>query len=335
MPDYQQQLLRALLAYVTQRGADPKRLCALSNIDARILQQGHPVAVTATEVNSLWKNAAHAAEDPLFGLHFGEAMQLAALGVVGQIIQTSNTISEAVAHAGALTPLLTDMFCMQTEHGAKQFSMRFVADPVKAADHPHTFKHFSAFIAVFAVHELDGLLMRRLSPVTVQLPYDVEETAEFERVLRCPLKKKGEALTLTFDNSWLHQEILSANYELQSILLQQVHALQAGAQPAGDFHARIFQYLLSNSYLYSASLESVAANFSMSPRSLQRKLAGEGVTFLQVQDEVRKALALDYLRSGHHSVKDIAYMLGYNESSAFLKAFKRWTGKTPGEMRTA
>lgn len=335
MQDYQQQFLRALLAYAGQRGADPRRLCALSNIDARILQQGHTVSVTPAQVNSLWKNAAHATGDPLFGLHFGEAMQLAALGVVGQIIQTSNTAGEAIGHAGALTPLLTDMFRMQVNHGAKQFSISFVADPEKAKEAPYTFRHFGTFVAVFSVHELDGLLMRRLAPVSVQLPYEVAETAEYERVLRAPLRKKGKDITVTFDNTWLHQEILSANYELQSILLKQVHALQAGAQPAGDFHARIYQFLLSNSYLYSASLEAVAANFSMSARSLQRKLRDEGVSFLQIQDEVRKALAMDYLRSGHHSVKDIAYMLGYNESSAFLKAFKRWTGKTPGEVRRA
>lgn len=335
MNEHQQQLLRALLAYASQRGADPRRLCALSNIDVRIVQQGHGVSVSTAQVNSLWKNAAHATGDHLFGLHFGEAMQLAALGVVGQIIQTCNTVGEALAQAGALTPLLTDMFRMHIHHGAKQFSISFPADPEKVKAEPYTFRHFSAFLAVFAVHELNGLLMRRLAPVSAQMPYDVPETTEYERVLRCPLRKKAKDLTLTFDNSWLPQEILSANYELQGILLQKVHALQAGAQPAGDFHARIFQYLLSNSYLYSASLEAVAANFSMSARSLQRKLAGEGVTFLQVQDEVRKALALDYLRSGHHSVKDIAFMLGYNESSAFLKAFKRWTGKTPGEMRVA
>ncbi len=333
MQDLQQQLIRALLAYAGQRGADPRRLCSLSGIDEKILQQGHTVQLTSAQVNSLWKNAVHATADPQFGLHFGEAMQLAALGVVGQIIQTSNTAGEAIAHAGALTPMLTDMYRMQVHHGAKQFSICFVADSVKVKEYPYTFRHLTPFLAVFAVHELDGLLMRRLAPVSAQLPYEVAETGEYERVLRCPLRKKGKDLTITFDNSWLQQEILSANYELQTILLQQVHALQAGTQPAGDFHARIYQFLLSNSFLYAASLEAVAANFNISARTLQRKLRDEGITFLQIQDEVRKALALDYLRSGHHSVKDIAYMLGYNESSAFLKAFKRWTGKTPGEMR--
>ncbi len=72
MQDFQQQLLRALLAYAAQRGADPRRLCALSNIDARILQQGHAVNVTPAQVNGLWKNAAHATADHLFGLHFGK-----------------------------------------------------------------------------------------------------------------------------------------------------------------------------------------------------------------------------------------------------------------------
>jgi AraC-like DNA-binding protein len=86
---------------------------------------------------------------------------------------------------------------------------------------------------------------------------------------------------------------------------------------------------MANAYLGILSLEDVAANFNMAPRSLQRRLQEEDITFQQLADSVRKSLALHYIRLGEHPIKAISNMLGYNELSAFSRAFKRWTGKAP------
>jgi AraC-like DNA-binding protein len=63
-------------------------------------------------------------------------------------------------------------------------------------------------------------------------------------------------------------------------------------------------------------------------------LQEESVTFQQLADSVRKSLALSYLESGKYQIKEVSYMLGYNELSAFSRAFKRWTGKAPFEYRS-
>ena len=92
---------------------------------------------------------------------------------------------------------------------------------------------------------------------------------------------------------------------------------------------------MKNAYLGTASLEEMASYFNVSPRSLQRKLKEEDVTYQELADEVRKSLALHYISSGSYYVKEVSYMLGYNELSAFSRAFKRWTGKAPGEWKGA
>lgn len=334
MEDFQQQFILALLAYAAQRDVKPLRLCELSAIDYKTLQKPGKYPLTATQINHLWKNAAHLCNDPLFGLHFGESMQLAALGIVGQIIQTSNSVAEALSNAGAITPLITDIFRMQVHHHKKTFTIQFSAQEKKAAASPDTFRHMSAFLAVFAVHELNGLLMQKITPVSVQLPYRVDDLPEYERVLRGPLKKKTGELAVELDNSLLNLSILTANYELQNYLLGKIKGLLRAEEEAGKLETRIYNYLLTNSYLYALSLEAVAANFNISPRNLQRKLKEEGVTFLQIVESVRKTLAEHYLRSGNYPVKDVAYMLGYNEPSAFLRAFRRWTGTTPAAYRS-
>jgi AraC-like DNA-binding protein len=83
-----------------------------------------------------------------------------------------------------------------------------------------------------------------------------------------------------------------------------------------------------------ASAPEIARRLGMSPRTLARQLAAEGLTFSTVLDRLRADLARHYLQDGGVSISKIAWMLGYQDASAFAHAHKRWTGKTPREART-
>jgi AraC-like DNA-binding protein len=77
----------------------------------------------------------------------------------------------------------------------------------------------------------------------------------------------------------------------------------------------------------------VARRLGMSPRKLARRLASERLTFVGILAELRADLAKRYLRDEDLAISKIAWLLGYQEVSAFTHAFKRWTGKTPTEAR--
>jgi AraC-like DNA-binding protein len=79
-------------------------------------------------------------------------------------------------------------------------------------------------------------------------------------------------------------------------------------------------------------LEQLAANFNTSSRSLQRRLRAEDTSYQQLARDCRMSLAIYYLEAGRHQVKEISQMLGYNEISAFSRAFKRWTGKASSSV---
>ena len=72
----------------------------------------------------------------------------------------------------------------------------------------------------------------------------------------------------------------------------------------------------------------------MSQRTFERRLAAEGMTFSAVVRNLRATLAQRHLNDPSLSISQIAWLLGYHEVSAFSKAFKRWTGKAPREVRT-
>lgn len=82
-----------------------------------------------------------------------------------------------------------------------------------------------------------------------------------------------------------------------------------------------------------ASLSSIAACLDTSPRTLQKRLREQGTTFKELTDEVRLELAQQYLAREEGTLIGVALLLGYSDLSAFVRAYARWTGETPGEYR--
>ena len=83
-----------------------------------------------------------------------------------------------------------------------------------------------------------------------------------------------------------------------------------------------------------ARASEIAKRLGLSQRTSARRLASEGVTFSEVLECLRADLARQYLGDQGLSVSRIAWLLGYQEISAFTHAFKRWTGQTPREARS-
>jgi AraC-like DNA-binding protein len=79
----------------------------------------------------------------------------------------------------------------------------------------------------------------------------------------------------------------------------------------------------------------VAKALALSERTLSRRLANEGATYAQVVDELRRSLALQYLKDPGLTLSQIAWLLGYEGSTSFNHAFRRWTGSSPSEARSA
>ncbi|MCR4532679.1 helix-turn-helix transcriptional regulator [Acinetobacter venetianus] len=86
---------------------------------------------------------------------------------------------------------------------------------------------------------------------------------------------------------------------------------------------------------YFPDIEQIARNLCMTSRSLHRKLKAEGTSYTQQLTNVRKALAIDYLRSTGLSTSEIAHVLGFSDVVGFRHAFKRWTGKSPNQFRNS
>jgi AraC-like DNA-binding protein len=82
-----------------------------------------------------------------------------------------------------------------------------------------------------------------------------------------------------------------------------------------------------------SSIEDVANRLAMSKRSLQRHLADEAISYQDVLNDTRQELASHYLARSTISPGEISFLIGFQDTNSFLRAFKAWTGVTPGEYR--
>lgn len=120
---------------------------------------------------------------------------------------------------------------------------------------------------------------------------------------------------------------------MHQLLLLRSHSdfaeLKASSRLQEALERVITQRLLSGRF----KLENLAEALDMPVRTLQLRLEHQGLNYRSVLDKVRLGLAQNYLKDPDLPMIKIAEFLGYSEQSPFQKAFKRWTGKTPGEYR--
>lgn len=143
-------------------------------------------------------------------------------------------------------------------------------------------------------------------------------------------------LQVSFDAAVLDLPVVGANPALAEVLERQAKIMmrllpESSAQDSA--HApRVRKLLVELLPDGAPKIERVAKRMGQSPRSLQRHLREEGHTLSGLLDEVRASISRAQLRQGA-STTEVALLLGYSELSAFHRAFKRWTGVTPGNWR--
>jgi AraC-like DNA-binding protein len=126
----------------------------------------------------------------------------------------------------------------------------------------------------------------------------------------------------------------TADPALKKYLEEQGRAVLETKPATTDLVGQVRQELVRRLGKSEAKVETIADALSLSARTLQRRLEGEGTSFQGVLDGVREQLAMSYLVNESLTVSEIAYLLGYSELRAFDRAFRRWTGKTPVGWRS-
>jgi AraC-like DNA-binding protein len=161
-------------------------------------------------------------------------------------------------------------------------------------------------------------------------PADVEP---FRKFFKVPLYFNAEHYALVFSRDWLDVYLPGADKELQLLLQKQIDALET--KHSLEFPDQVRSVLRSAIVTGDCSEDEIAALFSMRSHTLSRRLEGAGTSFHELVGECRFEIARQMLENTPLSVSQIGSSLGYSRASSFIRAFRRWSGTTPGQWRDA
>jgi len=172
----------------------------------------------------------------------------------------------------------------------------------------------------------------RLVPTRVQTTVALPGSDLYEGFFGVQLTRSN-VNSVTFSANDALRPFLTASDAMWSIfepeLRHRMADLDRHATTSEKVRTSLMETLASGRY----RVDDVASRLAVSPRTLQRRLREEGTTFQQILDAVRKDLAGGYLARSDFSNEQIAFLLGYEDSSSFYRAFRTWTGRTPEASR--
>src|SRR5574338_116769 len=294
---------------------------ALADRDGRIPRRAWLDAfVVAVEVTG----------DPDLGLHVGESIRPAHLGVLGYVLMSCESMRQAAELDQRWHSLIADGERLEYVRDG-ELGKRIQFLPPGEPPPPACAVACAAASSVSFVRWLAGA-DDGLHHIALTYP-EPRSRAAHDAFFRCELVFDAPHITIWRDPSVLRKPLAQADPGLRLRMEERAARLAAERSAPDVLVTRVRDLLARGSRDALPDLETVAAALGMSSRALKRRLADRNTSFTRIVDDTRRELALGYIADASLTLVDVAYLCGFSEQSAFHRAFKRWTGLTPGEYR--
>lgn len=156
---------------------------------------------------------------------------------------------------------------------------------------------------------------------------------EYRHIFRCPLEFETDYTALTFDKRFLSAPVIRDKSEILQFLKTSPADLLSRPDESNTFTGKIRALIGRDFSKPLPDFEWIATELHTSPQTLRRRLKQENTSFQEIKDLLRRDMAIYYLGRQELSINDIAAKIGFTEPSTFHRAFKKWTGVTPGAYR--
>lgn len=313
---------------VTELGADPAEL--LREAGLRPEDAGQPDrfisldgAVQAVE------NAAHATSTPDFGRRLAARRGIETIGPLGEAAQTSPTLNAAFAtlstFIGAHSPGLHVGLAPGAQLDTAFFEFRIIGDSARPQ------RQAMEIGLGAALQILRAILGSSYSPLAVHLPHSaLTPAADYVRYFGCTARFAQPAAGFELRAADLRRP-LRRDDQAHGSAVNQLSALTGDRSPSlSQAVISVARPLLPAGVL---TVDLVARQLGLHPRTLQRRLAAEHTTFAALVDDIRRQAAHRYLRDTDISLAHITRLLGYAEHSVFTRSCQRWFAVSPTAYR--
>jgi AraC-like DNA-binding protein len=322
-------ITRLAYAHACDQGVDPDPLLSAAGLSKQqVLDRSARVDVRR-QIDFL-DRVAKAVKDPFLGFHLAQTPDLRQLGLLYYVVASSETFGDAWERGARYTSLAHEGLSLTCLRG-REITMVFdyVAVP------RHVDLQQIEFCMTALMRLCRQLTLRELAPLRVAFTHHRnDDPSELSAFFGCSVKFGHTSDCLTFARDVRNLPIVSADPYLNKILIEYAEeALARRKKSRGSFRSDVESAIVPLLPHGTVGASEIARRLGISRRTLARRLSAEGLTFSDILDRLRGDLARRYLGDGDLAISQVAWLLGYQEASAFTHAFKRWTGMTPRDAR--
>jgi AraC-like DNA-binding protein len=281
----------------------------------------------------LLEAAAREFADPYFGLHLAKRIDPRDYGALAYVGLSSRTLHDALLNLERYLTVQTEAWNIDVL--LEQRSAVLQITPLCSSFDGHTQAAEAAVASMIYAYQF--FLGEPLAPLEVRFIHSLgssRQLSRYEELLGCPVRFTQNRCQIVLDRKSLLLPIGTADDRLLKILKSYCeHVLEQHKLAHSDLIAKIKQTIVELLPSGRAKAKLVASELGMTERTMHRRLADEGTSFTEIHERLRRGLAEKYIAEHKLSLQQVAFVLGYADQSAFSVAFKRWTGRTPKEVR--
>jgi AraC-like DNA-binding protein len=321
-------LVRILVDAVERAGVDRDLLIG-GRHDRDWLADGS-VRVGMADYDALQARAIELTRDEALGLHIAEQASEGSFDLLAPLVSHAPTLREGVALCARFGRLLTDEFGVILRERGDVATIR--PDFVRRSALSDRLRAEFAVGGFFRMIRVLGGPRASVLSVCFEHPRPAHHR-EYTRIFG-GAERFGQAFTgVSFPRTLLDRPQIHSHGELSAVLRLEAERSMRRLSPDLDEAERLRQYLLVQRPSSLPDMKTSARDMGVSPRSMRRKLARRGVSYREIVQSVRETVASRMLADPNRTIQEVAHALGFSDSSAFHRAFKRWKGATPGNFQ--
>ena len=279
---------------------------------------------------AIWNEAIHRTGDTYLGLHVAERVNMDQLGVISQAVLLCSNLGQALDLLLRYNRLTNDAVDVHLEHADGEVRLSFnLCFPPWAVPRPE-----AEFVMAVICHSISRILGRKIYPLEVRFKHtEPPEVGEYKRTFGNNVVFGYRINELVFPSALIEEPASNSDPAAFAAMEKRSAEMIKRLPPADPLIDKLRKTVFNALGVGDVSMQSISRLMNVSSDKLRKELSTRRTSFRFLVNSIKRDIALVYLEDRSWSLADVAFVLGFSDTSSFNRSFRGWTGETPTEYR--
>lgn len=298
-------------------------------IDTRVLERAD-IEIPVEQYLALWEAAGKANSN--IGLELGMQTEADDFGALGHAIHCAPSVEKMLRTLQQFIVVFAQESVVQIEIDSRTVNVGYqVIAPTIIQ------RRQDAEFAIAAIlRQLSLATENAIKPIRIDFEHSKPaDITAHKHTFQCPIYFSQPTNRLCLSIDTLQLTVARGNERLYKALEPYLEKERQQRSVSDELPPQITRIVAAEMSSGAPSIDEICDQLNLSRRTLQRRLKEHGIEFSTLIEDVRRELALSYMKESNYSMTEISLLVGYSESASFTRAFRRWTGQSPQQYRAA